>query len=289
VRRGLGWLRDIPDFRDTTVESLAPRLDTKENADLHKRVVAPIRKPTPKSPALPSKVDHRAYCSPIEDQESLGSCTAQACVGMVEYMERRATGRHIDASRLFLYKVTRKLLGWTGDTGAFLRTTMKGLVLFGVPPESWWRYDIPTFDDEPDPFLYSYAANYKAIQYLRLDPPGLSASKVRDYIKAAVAANYAVMFGFSVFSSLDYAPDIPYPAPTDTLDGGHAVLVVGYDDKRACRGCKDKGALLIRNSWGTGWGDQGYGWLPYRYVLDGLATDFWTCFQLAWVDTGKFK
>ncbi|MHC4696600.1 MAG: C1 family peptidase [Planctomycetota bacterium] len=287
ARRGLGWLRDIPDFRDTTLDRLAPKLDTKENKPLHQRVAGPIRKGADDPASLPALVDHRENCSPIEDQGSLGSCTAQACAGMVEYMERRATGRHIDASRLFLYKVTRKLLGWTGDTGAFLRSTMKALVLFGIPPEECWAYDIATFENEPDPFLYSYAANYKALQYLRLDPPSLPDAEVRDAVRAALAAKYVVMFGFSVFSSLNEEPDIPYPSALDALRGGHAVLAVGYDDDRHCPNATP-GALLIRNSWGTGWGDDGYGWLPYDFIVNGLATDFWTCFQMAWVDTNRF-
>lgn len=51
----------------------------------------------------------------------------------------------------------------------------------------------------------------------------------------------------------------------------------------------DPGPLLIRNSWGTGWGDAGYGWLPYEYVLKGLAEDFWSILKKEWVDTGEFK
>jgi C1A family cysteine protease len=66
--------------------------------------------------ALPSSVDLRQWFSPVEDQGTLGACTAQAGVGMIEYFEKRAFGKHIDASRLFLYKVTRNMLHWTGDT-----------------------------------------------------------------------------------------------------------------------------------------------------------------------------
>lgn len=66
----------------------------------------------------------------------IGSCTANAGVGLVEYFERRAFGKHLDASRLFLYKVTRNLLHLTEDTGAYLRTTMAAMALFGVPPKN---------------------------------------------------------------------------------------------------------------------------------------------------------
>ena len=94
---------------------------------------------------------------------SLGPVRPMRGVGLVEYFERRAFGKHIDASRLFLYKVTRNLLNWRGDTGAFLRSTMGAMVLFGVPPEQYWPYRIEEFDKEPPPFCYAFAQNYQAI------------------------------------------------------------------------------------------------------------------------------
>lgn len=158
-RSGMGWLPDYPDFRDYT----------EEHEDVSKIITA--TGVTKKAASLPSSADLRAWCSPVEDQGSLGSCTANAGVGMVEYYEKRAFGRYIDASRLFLYKATRNLLHWTGDTGAFLRSTMGALVLFGVPPEEYWPYKIAEFDKEPTAFCYAFAQNYQAIKYYRHDPP----------------------------------------------------------------------------------------------------------------------
>lgn len=286
----MGWLRDVPDFRDTTLSGICPRFQRErgERKKLYSRAIKPIKNIMASKSALKKTIDNRIFCSPVEDQHELGSCTANAAAGMVEYMERRATEKHIDASRLFLYKVTRNLLGWQGDTGAFLRTTMQAMVLFGMPPEEWWPYDIDTFDEQPDAFLYAYAANYKAIQYLRLDPPGMAAKDVLLALKAAISKGYAIMFGFSTYSSLGWEANIPYPSPTDSLDGGHAVLAVGYSDNRKFVDGRT-GALLIRNSWGEDWGDKGYGWLPYDYVLGGLATDFWTCYKFEWVDSKKFE
>ena len=108
--RGMDWMRDLPDFRDYTPEH-----------EKIKPLLKKINMTSSAAPAsLPATVDLRAWCSPIEDQQDLGSCTAQAGVGLIEFYERKAFGTHIDASRLFLYKVTRNLLGWTGDTGAYL-------------------------------------------------------------------------------------------------------------------------------------------------------------------------
>jgi C1A family cysteine protease len=282
---GMGWLPDYPDFRDYT-----------EKHEEITRVLVPTRvlKATVR---IPASVDLRSWCSPVEDQGNLGSCTANAGAGVVEYYENRAFGKYIDASRLFLYKTTRNLLHWTGDTGAFLRSTMGSLVLFGVPPEEYWPYDVGSFDNEPTAFCYAFAQNYQTIKYYRHDPPGISTGELLKRIKTYLSAGHPSMFGFTVYSSISQAENngkIPYPCKGEKILGGHAIVAVGYDDKMKIRnkgtcGVETTGALLIRNSWSTGWGDAGYGWLPYEYVLKGLAEDFWSILKREWIDTGEFK
>ncbi len=277
---GLGWHRDLPDVRDYTPQSKAVEKVLAKSAPLKK-----ARRSTPAS------VDLRTWCSPIEDQGRIGSCTAHAGVGMMEYYERRAFGKHLDASRLFLYKVTRNLLGFRGDDGAYLRDTMKGMVLFGVPPEKYWPYHTNKYNEEPSAFCYSFAQNYQAVRYYRLDSPDTKPADALKNVKRFLAAELPAMFGFSVYSSIpdlgDGKGEISFPGAGDSLEGGHAVLAVGYDDKKKIG--KDKGALLIRNSWGTRWGDQGYGWLPYAYVEAGLADDFWSMVKAEYVDTDLFR
>lgn len=295
--RGMGWLPDYPDFRDYTIDhdELTQGLQNLGQKDSVKAMLSKVSI-TKRAKAVPASVDLRAWFSPIEDQGSLGSCTANAGVGMVEYFEKRAFGKHIDASRLFLYKVTRNLLHSKGDTGAFLRSTMGALVLFGVPPEEYWPYAVADFDKEPSGFCYSFGQNYKAMSYYRLDPPGTDTKDLLKQIKINIAAGLPAMFGFTVYSSYSQATrtgKIPYPTKGDKIVGGHAILAAGYDDKMkiknsASGAAETIGALLIRNSWGTGWGDQGYGWLPYDYVLKGLADDWWSLLKNEWVDTGNF-
>jgi C1A family cysteine protease len=283
-RCGMGWIPDYPDFRDYT-----------EETEEVKSVIGMARVSKGKSP--PVSVDLREWCSPIEDQGALGSCTAHAGVGVIEYYERKSFGRHIDASRLFLYKVTRNLMKMKGDTGAYLRSTMGAMVLFGVPPEEYWPYgdDEKEFDKEPPAFCYAFAQNYQTVKYFRHDPPGSKADEVLGKVKVYLMKGHPAMFGFTVYNSIEQAGStgkIPFPSPKEKIEGGHAIVAVGYDDKMKIKNKYKKtettGALLIRNSWGKGWGEGGYGWLPYEYVLKGLAEDFWSVLKKEWIDTGQF-
>ena len=301
LKRGMGWIPDYPDIRDYTketaeVQELLAGQAGGGGVPLRAGRAGRVRKPRA---SLPGKVDLRKWCSAIEDQGALGSCTANAGTGIIEYYERRAFGKHVEASRLFLYKVTRNLMKMKGDSGSFLRTTMGAMVLFGVPPEEYWPYTDRQdgFDREPPAFCYAFAQNYQAIRYYRHDPPGSEPTEVIKRVKSALAAGHPSMFGFTVYSSIEQAEKtgrIPFPGPRERIEGGHAIMAVGYDDrlkienKGRAGGIQTEGAFLIRNSWGEEWGESGYGWLPYEFVGCGLAEDFWSVLKKEWIDTGEF-
>jgi C1A family cysteine protease len=291
--RGLGYLPDVPKVEDYTDQH--PQVAELLSRTRMKTRVAGARSPAPAA-TLPTRMDLRKYFSTVEDQGALGSCTANAAVALLEYFEKRASGRYVNASRLFVYKTERDLLGWKGDTGAYLRTAMEALVLFGAPPERYWPYDPrPSssnthYDVEPPAFCYAFGANFQSTRYFRLDGPGVTSTEALANVRASIAAGFPCMFGFPVYPEYDNPLPkalIAYPTPGSSSRGGHANVAAGYDDDLIING--DKGALLVRNSWGTSWGDAGYGWLSYKYVTQGLANDWWTMISSKWIDTGNFS
>jgi C1A family cysteine protease len=308
-----GWQPPTPDMRDYTleqpdVERISKKLGLKAGIekDLKKIGTTATSLKSLAFPWLPTKKDLRQYCSPIEDQGALGSCTAQAAVGIVEYFQRRSFQKHVNGSRLFVYKATRNLMGVTGDTGAWNRNAMGALVMCGCPPEQYWPYTDadPDFDAEPPAFVYALADNYEATKYFCHDPLAVNrpTAAVLVGVKMYLAMGIPSVFGFWGFEDgywdngtyvMPYGNgEVYFPGSTDSSLWGHAVVAVGYDDKKKIKNPNTNetktGALLLRNSWGTAWGDNGYGWIPYEFVLKKLAQDFWSLLNMDWVEKGKF-
>jgi C1A family cysteine protease len=269
---GLGWHRDLPDPRDFTSK--------------HDAVVKILRE-LPEAPARPERVDLREYCGRVHDQRQLATSSVCACLGLVQYFERRTTGRVLEPSPLFVDHTARRWLGGSIDGGLALRPALKALLRFGLPPERLWPSIAEGRGREPDAFVYAAADRLAGATYFRLDQRDGRPEDTLENVKRFLAAGFVVAFGFPVSTSVDGEAEIPYPTIFDGLHGGQAVLAVGYDDTRRVR--SDRGALLFANSWGSGWGDQGYGWLPYSYVREQLAADFWTLVTHQWLVSGELQ
>jgi len=220
--------------------------------------------------ALPRVVDLRSGCSGIVDQGELGSCTANAIAsGLREYWENRA-GKHTPLSRLWLYWNERTFEGTVNeDSGAYIRDGMKVLQKMGCAPEIDWPYDITKFRQTPPEKSSTDAGQYIIAEYHRVTD--LTA------LKSALAVDFPVVIGIKVYESFESdqvarTGIVPLPKRGEQFLGGHAVLAVGYKDDVKLKG---QGVVICRNSWGEGWGDKGYFYLPYRYFVS-YVTDMWT-------------
>jgi C1A family cysteine protease len=243
ANRRFGWKRDIPDQRDKIF-----------------RVEAPV--------PVPPLVDLRPFCPPVYDQGQLGSCTANALGAAYEFEQMKQKEAYSMPSRLFIYYNERAMEGTiNSDAGAAIRDGIKSLINQGVCPEKMWPYNTWKFTKKPSCSCYATALKNEVKQYLSL------ADSLSD-IKQCHALGYPVVFGFTVYESFmseDVANTgiMPMPAPGEATEGGHAIMSAGHDDS--------KKALIIRNSWGTGWGIKGYFYMPYEYITTAnLASDFWT-------------
>ena len=211
-------------------------------------------------------VDLRQYCSSIEDQGNLGSCTGNAIAGAIELLHKRQN-RTLDISRLFIYYYERLLIGTVNyDSGAYIRDGIKACYTYGAPTENLWPYNISKFRTAPPKTALIDAAKRKVTSYQR----ATDFNAVID----AITSGYPVTIGFNVYSSFD-SPVVartgimPYPnTKKERLLGGHAVLLVGYN--------KNNNTFIARNSWGTNWGDNGYFYMPFQVIQNtSMSSDFW--------------
>jgi C1A family cysteine protease len=254
----------------------------------HSRVRRLLERVRGSTQTPPASVDWREYCLPAQDQLDLATSSAHACIGLFQYFERRATGQVITPSRLFLHANAQRLSGCEGArAGSGLRMTLTAAVRFGLPPERFWPYDPAVLGRSPDPYLYSFNSEYRDVRYIRVDAAMQSGGQTLEAVKSLLAGGFVCALGFGVPSSLTNEGEIPFPSRFDSIRTGHAVTAVGYDDDLRIR--SSRGALLIRSSWGTKWGQDGYGWLPYRYVTDHLAADIWTALRSKWLRSGEFR
>lgn len=243
-KSGYGWVPDLPDHRDLMYNQL---------------------RPVPQS--LPESVDLRSFCSPVEDQGQLGSCTGNALAGALEFLEEKNRAPFTDLSRLFIYYNERAIEhSVKSDSGAQIRDGVKSLAKLGVCSEKKWPYAISKFAAKPSAACYKEAERHVISSYHRI--------LTLDEMRTCLAEGYPFVFGFTVYESFEsqrvaQTGIVSMPKSDERVMGGHAVLGVGYDDAQR--------RFFVRNSWGKNWGQHGYFTIPYGYLASrNLADDFWT-------------
>jgi C1A family cysteine protease len=244
-----GWVPDLPDARDFLFSA-----------------------PDAVITNLPTKVDLRSKCPRVYDQGQLGSCTANAIAGAYEFDQVKERQKDFMPSRLFIYFNERTMEGTIDvDAGAMIRDGIKSVAKLGVCTENSWPYDIAAFRDQPGAACYKEALGHQAVVYR-------SVSQQLNQMQACLATGTPIVFGFSVYESFESEQVartgvLEMPAPREKQVGGHAVVAVGYDNPSQ--------RFLVRNSWGTSWGQKGYYTMPYGYVTNSqLAQDFWAIYAV---------
>ncbi len=245
--RKFGWIPDLPDHRDLVFKATKTRVSLPESYDLRKVKIMPK----------------------ILDQGEVGSCTANAAASAYLFCKLNSANstNAVDVSRSFIYYWERILEGtYPSDSGAQIRTAIKVLARYGSCAERLFPYSESTYNRKPTSRLIKDALTRQILKYERL-PRSLSSFKKCIYL------GNPFLFGFTVYSNIDNIKDndniLSLPSLSDSLEGGHAVLAVGYDNTKNC--------FIVMNSWGSDWGDNGYFYLPYEYLTNSnLSDDFWT-------------
>lgn len=213
---------------------------------------------------LKTSVDLRAGCSPVVDQGTIGDCTSASSVNGLKEFQLIREKSLVPLSRLYHYYQERVLENDVDeDGGAELRDAMKVLQQTGTCKYATWP-DTKGYKTPPDTTANDEVAAFKIAEYHRVI--GLAG------LKSALTEGFPVILGIKVYQSFEGSVAsstgvIPMPDENkEPCYGGHAVLVVGYDDA--------KNHMIVRNSWGTAWGDKGYFYLPYDYMK--YVSDMWT-------------
>ena len=243
------------------------------------------------TPNLPVSVDLRRYTGSVENQLQTSSCVANATISALELLLEKA-GKFTDLSRLFnYYNIREDYINLRGiDGGAYLSDGFKSVAKSGVCTEQTWAFDQTKVNTKPSDTAFTEAELRKVTRYERVGnfsimSPVDDAYSI-DMIKATLAMGYPVTIAmivngtiFNLTGKLDTEecmyryPVSQYPDTQRPSAGGHAMLVVGYNTD----------GFIIENSWGPGWGDQGYGIITYD-VMKSDCFDAWTCTAFAGVE-----
>lgn len=221
---------------------------------------------------LPAATDLRPKMPPIYDQGQLGSCVGNGTGAAWQFVLMLASVVGMLPARLLIYYWGRFIEGTVNeDSGLEIRDGFKALAKYGCCDEKLWPYNIKKFKVKPVAKALKAALAHLATTYHAVANAG---STGLTEIKTCLAQGFPVVGGFTVYDSFESAHAaqtgiIPMPGKKESVLGGHCVVIVGYDDVKQW--------FIVRNSWGTGWGDKGYCYMPYAYWTNkNLASDCWT-------------
>ena len=243
----LGCLKSIPDRRNYKFATIKESIVT-----------------------LPQSIDIRLNCTPIKDQDSVGSCTAFSINAMKEFLDKKEHG--IDGkfdilSERYVYYIIRDMMGTTEwDSGGYINYGLKVLAKFGACLESEMPYynAYYNFREMPTGKMLFSGAHRKISSYWEID--------TIDEMKSCLVSGYPFVGGVSVYDSFKSdetaeTGDVPMPNLYESFKGGHAIMFCGFNDST--------GRFIFKNSWGKRWGNNGYGTISYEYV-ETMGWDFWT-------------
>jgi len=313
---GCGWERDLEDKRDFNPDEWNASYQDKSS------VIYICGARVGEEASIHSSVDWRDTTGLVSDQGGRNSCVAESlcnCVLHHDYMtQRKADVVPEPRSPWFLWKVTRNLSGTRGNVGTRPRDAMKALALYGVPPNSFWNRT-NSVDLEPGAFVYGRADNLVLREYRRIDGLGYGTSQrmarpkdlVLESMKQMLIQEIPIIGGYYSFQKasaqsnsglIRYVEPERYPGRPygvmPRIDYSHCVMFCGYDDEKKVpiigpknpdKSFETTGALLFKNSWGAAWGEDGYGWLPYKFVLSNLCFDIWALMKVDMLHIEPFR
>ena len=236
----------------------------KDPVDLRDIPMASVLPPVP----LPRQFDYTQDMSPVRDQGNEGTCVSFATVvGVKEYEDGREYKKLITLSPRFLYSLCKKFDGAPDEEGTYPRVAMKILLKYGVCPESYWPY-YPHQNDSAKKGSSVIAKRFRITAYARLR--GILEMKRSLLVNGPFLAGVKVFDSWFTKKALKTGI-IALPKKTDKLQGGHAICIVGFNDKNSF--------LKFKNSWSDKWADKGYGYLPYEY-MQRYCSDAWSSTDL---------
>ena len=208
----------------------------------------------PKGSARES-VDLRESFTPIRNQGSLGSCCVFATTSLYEYLLKKKDNADHDLSERYVFYYTNILKG-KPDGGASFKTVLDAIQEHGICHEETWPYELDKMSEEPTEVVRQEAMTHRVTEAMNVRTSHAD-------ITSALSEGYPVGISLKLFDSFGDTVKgfVSHPSEEELASGEtgyHAMVVVGYSEKDS--------VYIVRNSWGTSFGDDGYCYIPFSYI-----------------------